>query len=129
MPIKSIHKFLTYFIALIWMVNGLFCKVLNLVPRHQQIVKAILGTDHSRCLTIIIGFSEVFMSIWIFSKFKPRLNAIVQIFIISIMNALEFLIVPDLLLWGKANSIFALLLILLIYFNEFSLNPHPLQNK
>ena len=35
------------------------------------------------------------------------------------MNIWEFIIAPDLLLWGKLNSVFALLFIALIYFNEF----------
>jgi len=34
---------LKYFIALIWLINGLFCKLLNFVPRHEEIVKRILG--------------------------------------------------------------------------------------
>lgn len=119
---KSIHRLLTYCIATIWIANGLFCKVLNLVPRHQQIVAKILGDEHSRLLTIGIGCSEIFMAIWILSKIKSRLNAIAQILIIATMNTLEFILVPDLLLWGKANAIFAFILILVVYFNEFYLN-------
>jgi hypothetical protein len=42
--------------------------------------------------------------------------------IIATMNTLEFMLVPNLLLWGKANSIFALILILVVYYNEFYLN-------
>lgn len=42
---NNIHQALTYFIALVWLVNGLFCKVLNLVPRHQEIIGEILGND------------------------------------------------------------------------------------
>ncbi len=102
--------------------NGLFCKVLNLVPRHQEIVGRILGTEHSRVLTILIGLSEIAMTIWILSRIKHRLNAITQIIIIATMNTMELLLVPDLLLWGKLNSIFAFLFILLIYYNEFVLN-------
>ena len=119
---KTIHKLLTYCIAIIWLANGLFCKVLNLVPRHQEIVARILGAEHSRLLTIAIGLSEIFMAIWILSKMKSRLNAIAQILIIATMNTLEFILVPDLLLWGKANAVFALILILVVYFNEFYLN-------
>ena len=37
------HQVLHYLIAAVWLANGLFCKVLNLVPRHQQIVARILG--------------------------------------------------------------------------------------
>ncbi len=116
------HKILTYCIAIVWIINGLICKLLNLVPRHEQIVARILGKEYSRPLTILIGLSEIAMAIWILSGFKARLNAMTQIAVIAIMNTLEFILVPDLLLWGKFNSLFALLLILVIYFNEFYLN-------
>lgn len=119
---KSIHKTLTYCIASIWIANGLFCKVLNFVPRHEQIVAGILGISYSRPLTLLIGLSEIAMTIWILSGIKTRLNAIVQIAIIGTMNTLEFILVPEILLWGKANSLFALLLIAAVYYNEFHLN-------
>jgi hypothetical protein len=35
-------KLLTWLIALVWIINGLFCKVLNWAPRHQLIVARIL---------------------------------------------------------------------------------------
>lgn len=110
---------LNYFIASVWIANGLFCKVFDLVPRHQEIVARILGSDKSRLLTVMIGLSEIVMAIWILSNKWSRLNAIFQILIVATMNALEFFLVPDLLLWGKANSFFAFLFILLIYYNEF----------
>jgi len=116
------HKLLNYFIATVWIVNGLFCKVLNLVPRHQKIVGQILGDYYSRPLTILIGLSEMGMAIWILSGLWIRLNAVTQILVIATMNILEFVLVPDLLMLGKANSIFAFLFILLIYYNEFHLN-------
>ena len=115
------NKFLTNCIATIWLVNGLCCKVLNLVPRHQQIVAGILGDTYSRTFTICIGISEIAMAIWILSSIKSRLNAISQVIIIATMNTLEFFLVPDLLLWGKYNSVFAVLLIAVIYYNEFPL--------
>ena len=113
------NHFLNYFIAAVWIINGLFCKVLSLVPRHQEIVARILSNDHARLLTIAIGISEIAMAIWILSGIKSRLNAIAQIIIIVIMNALEFILVPDLLLWGRFNALFAFLFILLIFYNEF----------
>ncbi len=119
---KAIHKLLTYCIVTVWVANGLFCKVLNLVPRHQQIVSRILGTQHSRLLTIAIGCAEIFMAVWILSNIKTRLNAITQIVIVATMNTLEFILLPDLLLWGKFNALFAFLFILVVYFNEFYLN-------
>ena len=118
---NKIYTILNYFIATVWLINGLFCKVLNFVPRHQEIVARILGNDHSRTLTILIGVSEIIMAVWILSGFKSRLNAITQIIIVASMNILEFILVPDLLLWGHYNSLFAFIFILLIYFNEFYL--------
>jgi hypothetical protein len=116
------HQILTYSIAVVWMVNGLFCKVLNLVPRHEQIVARILGDDYSRPLTILIGLSEVIMAIWILSGFKTRLNAMAQIAVVVTMNILEFILVPDLLLWGKLNSLYAFIFVSMVYYNEFYLN-------
>lgn len=117
-----INKFLNYFIALIWLANGLLCKILNLVPRHQAIVGSILGNENSYIFTKIIGFSEIIMTFWILSRFKSKINATCQIIIIATMNILEFILVPDLLLWGKLNSLFALIFILIIFCNEFVLN-------
>ena len=42
--------------------------------------------------------------------------------VIATMNILEFIIVPNLLLWGRANALFAFLFILVIYYNEFHIN-------
>ena len=119
---RRIYKILTYCIATLWIVNGLVCKVLNLVPRHEQIVARILGDDYSRLLTILIGLSEIIMAIWILSGYKTKLNAIAQIAVVATMNTLEFILVPDLLLWGKLNSLFAFIFILVVYYNEFYLN-------
>lgn len=119
---KVTHQILTLLIASVWLANGLLCKVLNLVPRHEQIVGRILGAEYSRPLTILIGISEVLMAIWIFTKYRSKLNAFVQIIVIATMNMLEFILVPDLLLWGRLNAVFALMFIVLIYYTEFVLN-------
>lgn len=62
------------------------------------------------------------MAFWVISKFKSRLNAIIQITVVMAMNILEFILVPNLLLWGKFNFLFALLFVFIIYLNEFKLN-------
>ncbi|WP_316820533.1 DoxX-like family protein [Pedobacter gandavensis] len=121
-----LERLITYVIAGVWFVNGLFCKVLNFVPRHEEIVGRILGDVYSKPLTIAIGLSEIGMAIWILTGYKSRLNAILQIVIIALMNFLEFILVPDLLLWGRFNSLFAFLFIFLIYFKEFKLQSSPI---
>ena len=124
MEFRISHKSITYCIASVWIVNGLFCKVLNLVPRHQEIVQRItnLNQSNANLLTFIIGVSEIVIAIWIISGYKSNLNAIFQIIIVAIINIIEFMVVPDLLLWGKLNSIFAFLFILIVYYNEFIFN-------
>src|SRR5215207_6949267 len=123
----TLYKLLNYLIAAVWLVNGLFCKVLNGVPRHQEIVARILGNDHARLLTTLIGLAEITMAVWIVSGYRARLNAISQIMVIATMNILEFILVPDLLLWGRFNILFAFLFMLLIGFNEYFLRPKPTQ--
>jgi len=113
--------YLKYLVAAVWIGNGLFCKVLNLVPRHQEIVARILGNTHAGAITRAIGFSEIAMAIWILSGIKPKLNAITQVVIIATMNSLEFVLAPDLLLWGRWNALFAALFCLLILFNTIDL--------
>lgn len=118
----KLYKAVSLLNAIVWLANGFFCKLLNLVPRHQEIVARILGTKYSQPLTLLIGFSEIVMAIWIISGYKTKLNAIVQIIIVALMNFIEYVYATDLLLWGKFNSAFAFLFILIVYFNEFYLH-------
>ena len=111
----------TGIIALVWFINGFFCKVLNLVPRHQEIVGRILGEQHAWFFTKAIGVSEILMVVWVLSRIKSRISAGFQMTIVGAMNILEFILVPDLLLFGRMNILFASLFIVLIYVNEFIL--------
>lgn len=116
-----LHRFLTYTVATVWLVNGLFCKVLNWVPRHEQIVARILGLEHAPLLTKGIGLSEVLMAVWVISTIRSRWCAIAQIVLVATMNSIEFVLAPDLLLFGRLNAFFALLFIGVVYYNEFVL--------
>jgi hypothetical protein len=77
---------------------------------------------NARFLTLMIGLAEVGMAAWIITGIKRRLNIITQIVLIMTMNSLEFFLAPDLLLWRKANAIFAFAFVLLIYCNEILTN-------
>ena len=110
---------LTYLIASIWLINGLFCKVLDLVPRHRTIVARILGEHHAKTRTIAIGWLETAMAVWIVSRVAPAVNAWTQIALVLSMNIIEFLLAPDLLLWRRWNVAFASLFVLLIYWHAF----------
>ena len=125
---STLKKFLTVAIAFVWLINGLFCKLLNLVPRHQLIVARILGEEHAAIITRAIGVLEILMAVWILTGIRSRLCAIVQAVIIASMNTIEFVLAPDLLLFGHGNAIMAALLIIAITVNEFVL-PLPETGK
>jgi hypothetical protein len=118
MPL-TLQRLLRYLMALVWLVNGLLCKVLLLVPRHAAIVARILGPAHAGPLTRLIGLAEIGMALWIVSGRHPRWAACTQVALILSMNALEAGLAPDLLLWGRANALFAVLFCLLIYYHTF----------
>ncbi len=67
--------------------------------------------------------------VWIFSGIKPRFAVLFQMTMVAVMNVIEFFLVPNLLLFGKLNIVFAAMFIALIYLNEFMWRPvavkHP----
>ncbi|WP_452222915.1 DoxX-like family protein [Lacinutrix chionoecetis] len=117
-----LHSIITIIIASVWLINGLYCKILNQVPRHETIVAHIFNTEHSRPIIIVIGFLEVCLAIWILTGYKKQLNAIIQIAIVIAMNIIEFIVVPELLMWQRLNIVFALMFVILVYLNAFYLN-------
>ena len=119
------HRLITVLIALVWLANGLLCKVLLLVPRHATIVARILGPAHATLLTRLIGLGEIGMAFWVLSGIKARWCAWAQIALILSMNTLEAVLAPDLLLWGRLNAVFAVLFCLLIYVHSRRLLTGP----
>lgn len=119
------YRVVHYLIALVWLANGLLCKLLLLVPRHAAIVARILGPAHAGLLTRLIGLGEIGMALWVLSGIKPRWCARAQIALVLSMNTLEAFLAPDLLLWGRANALFAVLFCLLIYYHTFRATALP----
>lgn len=118
-----LHRIATISIAAVWLINGLYCKVLSQVPRHEQIVGRILGTTYAHELTVAIGLAEIGMAVWVVSRLWPRLCAIIQIALVLTMNLIEFVVVPDLLLFGRLNALNALLFAGFVYAHAFLFVP------
>ena len=76
---------------------------------------------YASVLTKMIGFAELVMVIWILSRFKRNWCAFMQIFIVILMNIIEFLLAPELLLFGKINIFIALAFATLVYYDNFVL--------
>ena len=117
---KFFYRLINAVIAGIWLINGLICKLLNLVPRHEKIVAAITGSDQAALLTKLIGLGEVFIFCWVISGYRSKFCAVVQIILVLSMNIVEFCKVPELLLFGKLNLVFAVILAVIIALNNFS---------
>jgi hypothetical protein len=118
MKLRKASMFSRLAIGLVWFLNGLVCKVLGMVPRHEDIVARILGGTFAHEITLLIGFSEMAMACWVWSKIYSKLSAWTQIALVGTMNILEFLLARDLLLWGAFNSIFALAFMAFVYFSN-----------
>ncbi len=114
---RRLHAFLTIGLAAVWFVNGLCCKVLNLVPRHRMIVARILGAEYAPAATLAIGLLELLMVAWVLSGIRPRLCAATQMAVVATMVLIECLLTPDLLLFGRANVVPAGLFITAAYLN------------
>lgn len=91
------------------------------MPRHQEIVARILGAENAFVFTKIIGVLEIIMGFLVLSNYKSKWNALVQIVVVLTMNILEFILVPDLLLWGRFNIVFALIFVYFVYYNAFKI--------
>lgn len=122
-PALSIRLFLTTCIILVWFINGLYCKVLNQVPRHREIVARIFPSVDAAPFTLTIGILEILMVLWIASRVQHRLCAIAQLILVGSMNVIEVILAPDLLLFGPFNLLFAALFMWIIFYNEFRLAP------
>lgn len=105
--------------AAVWLVNGVWCKILDGVPRHRDIVARILGEEHSLLITRMIGVGEVAMAMWILSGIRWKWSCTAQIAGVLTMNIIEFIVVPDLLLFGRINSLVALAYISLVAWAGF----------
>ncbi|MFK5921884.1 MAG: DoxX-like family protein [Verrucomicrobiota bacterium] len=118
---RILYFIFVFLIGLVWLVNGLFCKVLSWVPRHEQIVGEILGESYAGQITVMIGLGEVFLALWVWSGIYSRCNAVLQITLVATMNVLEFFLSPDLLLWGHLNALYATLFIAMVAVTEWGL--------
>jgi len=117
----NLQRIIDFLLGSVWLVMGLYCKLLGQVPRHEQIVAQILGPEHATAWTRAIGIGEILLGLWIAAGWRRKTSATLQISLVMLMNALEIWRAGDLLLWGPANFLFALMFCALVYWNAFRL--------
>lgn len=76
-------------IAMVWLYQGLWCKVLGGSPNHQAVVAAVpfIGTAASHAVLIALGLIECGIAVWVILGWQLRKAAIVQTVLLAAMNA------------------------------------------
>ena len=89
------------FVASVWMVHGLYNKLLHASPRHLAIVQSVPGLAGAAGVRtlVAIGVFEVALALWVLSGLRARTCAAVQTAALLSMNVVELAVAPGLLLW------------------------------
>ena len=85
-------------VALVWLYQGLWCKLLGRCPGHRAIVEAVPGLAGRAGTIVLLGLGavEVGLAVWVLSGWRPRLVAWAQTLLLVGMNGGG-------LLWGRAH--------------------------
>lgn len=76
-------------IALVWLYQGLWCKVLGGAPRHEAVIAAapFIGPATARAAMVAIGLVECGLALWVVSGWRMRWAALAQTALLVGMNA------------------------------------------
>ena len=82
------NKLIRLAIALVWLYQGFWCKVLGGVPRHEAVIAAVpfIGSAAGRSALIALGLLECGIGLWVLSGRWMRQAAIVQTVLLAAMN-------------------------------------------
>ncbi len=88
-PTMINHKLIRASIALVWLYQGLWCKVLGGAAHHQAVVSAVpfIGPAASRAVVIALGLMECGIAAWVLSGWQLRKAAVAQTAFLVGMNA------------------------------------------
>jgi len=85
-------------VALVWLYQGLWCKLLGRCPGHRAIVEAVPGLAGPTGAVVLIGLGtiETGLAVWVLSGWRPRWAAVAQTLLLIGMNGGG-------LLWGREH--------------------------
>lgn len=85
-------------VALVWLYEGLWSKVLNGHPEQLQIAQSFPGLSHSGAAAAVwlVGSVECLLALWVLWGVRPRQAALAQTVLLAAMNAAG-------LLWAAAE--------------------------
>jgi uncharacterized membrane protein YphA (DoxX/SURF4 family) len=75
-------------IALVWVYQGLWCKVLGGIPRHLDVISAVpfIGPAAGHITLIALGLLESGIAVWVLWGRWMRYAAVVQTLLLAAMN-------------------------------------------
>jgi uncharacterized membrane protein YphA (DoxX/SURF4 family) len=75
-------------IALVWLYQGLWCKVLGGAPHHEAVIEAVpfIGSTAGHITLIALGLLECGIGLWVLSGRLMRQAALVQTVLLVAMN-------------------------------------------
>src|SRR3954469_12435575 len=84
--------------ALVWLYQGLWCKLLGRCPGHRAIVQTVPGLAGAAGTAVLagVGTIEAGLAVWVLSGWRPRLAALAQTLLLVGMNGGG-------LLWGRGH--------------------------
>ena len=89
------------FVASVWLVHGLYNKLLGGSPRHLAIVQSVPGLAGAAGVRVVtvVGLFEVALAIWVLSGWARWRCATTQTVTLLSMNVVELTFARHLLLW------------------------------
>lgn len=74
-------------IALLWLYEGLWCKVLGHEPRQAKAVGTVgMNEATSSALFKLLGLVEVALAVWVLSNFAPGWCALAQSLLVGVLT-------------------------------------------
>ena len=76
-------------IALVWIYEGLWCKLLRHAPRHEAILNSLplLTPAEAHSVLLALGLLECGIAVWVISGWRPAQGALLQTALMVSMNA------------------------------------------
>ena len=82
-------KLIRFAIAMVWIYQGLWCKVAAGVPHHLAVISAVpfIGPIAGRAALKLLGLVECGVGIWVLGGWQMRRAAMAQTALLAAMNA------------------------------------------
>lgn len=83
-------------IAAVWLYEGLWCKVMGMMPSQLAIVTELPGFSRERATLLwkSVGAVEIFLGLWVLTGVHPGWCALGEVMLLLVMNA-------NALLWAR----------------------------